>query len=1191
MPTIKTSDSNAPIDLDSLLSHIRLRGITVGNPEMQRLQAVFAQAPVLSRNELRNLFGALLAKDDWQRQQIGRVFDRLLPFDEEESDKPLPVGQTTPSNTEIKPAASGTDNTEQEEDSEIDVEEPFSWRNLAPKTILMASLAALLVLLIAIVFWAAPPDEPDTKHQDPIKLHKESPKPIEEPKPEPGETPLKLIKNIDHWVPYVESRPRDAWPQLFPVLLLLLGSGLGFSWLFYKVLDASRQQKAHRPKLIKETGRFHVSGVSKPADYHLLNGEQRREMNWGISRYQSEQPLNRLNIPLSVKRSAAAGMPQLAFERSTQEREVWLWQDQSSKNPDLSRLADEIDHTLQRANISVQRGYFRGLPTNVNSAQGEVLWSNRHDYPETEPLVVIFADADNLGQRQLNSPNQSDRTLQQLSHWPLLCFVDSSQQAGTLQRLLQPHELDCVLPQGVAEWLANQGQTKAQSADNCVLDSLHQWATACALPNRVIMEDEIRALHNALGFDCAWHFHALTRYAKVSGRGFDFRAKRTSLLNELKSSIEGSEFVNKAVQFWIARNDDLDKALKTNVQGGSAWESTRKQRLLERDTALLKLWFGFGKPTTKRSKEFKETVKTLYDLYAHKSLRKDISRELSHYSCSAFKSSDVMQGSATSQIILPFAWNDPDLGAETQRQLLHCGFGGQPDPDVTLRWDNATRGILAGLAAIMLLSVLTSANLLMPKSAKIVTQLDSAEPPKNTLIPPKQGDNYLAGTYKSIGRAYKPENHKSRTDNEVITVRWRRQAAQAAQFPIDEERPDTSPQHWLLGTVAKPTRPKPTQGAWPDLSIVVIFGDAKDMTVRTLAAKLLDTGSADQVLIGSGRALRKQHQQLLKQSALIQDSQWIYINGPMLDGHHKNQRVASIKLTPAKVLSELRQSNDLFAVTQLENTTTKTPAKSPLLQAKKQQRADAQIKLGNNLILVKIPQGSFQMGSKSGGSSEKPVHTVSFDYDFWMSQTEVTFEQYDAYIADIRRQANSPVKTQVPTVPEVPKDEGWGRDQRPVMNVNWNDAQAYVKWLSATNPEGLQCRLPSEAEWEYAARAGTETVYPWGDEVGKNNANCDGCGSEWDKKQTAPVGSFKPNAFGLHDMHGNVWEWVQDSYHDSYQGAPANGEAWEGNDGSRVLRGGSWLITPNYLRSADRNDVTPDDRFSVIGFRIVCSSH
>ena len=141
---------------------------------------------------------------------------------------------------------------------------------------------------------------------------------------------------------------------------------------------------------------------------------------------------------------------------------------------------------------------------------------------------------------------------------------------------------------------------------------------------------------------------------------------------------------------------------------------------------------------------------------------------------------------------------------------------------------------------------------------------------------------------------------------------------------------------------------------------------------------------------------------------------------------------------------------------------------------------------------------------------------------------------------------------------------------------------------------GKTYRLPSEAEWEYAARSGTRTRYSWGDEIGVNRANCEGCGSEWDDEQTAPVGSFAANAFGLFDMHGNVWEWVEDCWHDNYEDAPTDGRAWTTNcdnssDGSAraVVRGGAWSDDPRVLRAAFRGRVTPSFRYLNVGFRLV----
>jgi formylglycine-generating enzyme required for sulfatase activity len=156
----------------------------------------------------------------------------------------------------------------------------------------------------------------------------------------------------------------------------------------------------------------------------------------------------------------------------------------------------------------------------------------------------------------------------------------------------------------------------------------------------------------------------------------------------------------------------------------------------------------------------------------------------------------------------------------------------------------------------------------------------------------------------------------------------------------------------------------------------------------------------------------------------------------------------------------------------------------------------------------------------------------------------------------------------------------------PVTNVSWGDAKQYVGWLAQLT--GKDYRLLTEAEWEYAARAGAKTRYSWGDDPRVGNANCDGCGSRWDRQQTAPVGSLNPNAFGLYDMHGNVWEWVEDGWHDSYHGAPADGSAWlSGSDPRyRVVRGGSWRNGSEEVRAAARFKRNIKVRFDTLGFRV-----
>ncbi len=225
----------------------------------------------------------------------------------------------------------------------------------------------------------------------------------------------------------------------------------------------------------------------------------------------------------------------------------------------------------------------------------------------------------------------------------------------------------------------------------------------------------------------------------------------------------------------------------------------------------------------------------------------------------------------------------------------------------------------------------------------------------------------------------------------------------------------------------------------------------------------------------------------------------------------------------------------------------------------------------SRLTMVNIPEGMFTMGSDSI-SIEQPIHKVNVPA-FKISKNPVTFALFDLYVID--------------TDHHLPDDSGWGRNDRPVINVSWDDTQKFIKWLNKMSNSKVPFRLPTEIEWEYAARADTKTKYWWGDDLGSNNANCYACGSQWDNKKTAPVGSFNENPFGLNDMSGNVFNWIQDCWNVSYNGAPEDGLPWlEGNCQYHVLRGGSWFSNPKYLRPDKRHKSSYKHRHNEFGFRL-----
>ena len=290
-----------------------------------------------------------------------------------------------------------------------------------------------------------------------------------------------------------------------------------------------------------------------------------------------------------------------------------------------------------------------------------------------------------------------------------------------------------------------------------------------------------------------------------------------------------------------------------------------------------------------------------------------------------------------------------------------------------------------------------------------------------------------------------------------------------------------------------------------------------------------------------------------------------------------------------------------------ETTKPKTPAKPPKSTGKVTPKNGASVKheiFRDRLTggsegpeMVWIAAGTFRMGDirGTGSSDEKPVHEVSVER-FAIGRYPVTvgeFQQFvkaTSYNTEAEKGDGAYVRKEGKW--QRVKDANWRNPyfpqtaNQPVVCISWHDVMVYIEWLSQQTKQ--QYRLPTEAQWEYAARAGTETDYSWGNDIGKNRANCDGSGSQWSDKQTSPVGSFEPNPFGLYDTVGNVWEWTCSKYEDSYQGAEQH--CLSKDDGSRrVVRGGSWDSEPTFARVSFRfhDGWNVWDRSGVLGFRVV----
>jgi formylglycine-generating enzyme required for sulfatase activity len=236
--------------------------------------------------------------------------------------------------------------------------------------------------------------------------------------------------------------------------------------------------------------------------------------------------------------------------------------------------------------------------------------------------------------------------------------------------------------------------------------------------------------------------------------------------------------------------------------------------------------------------------------------------------------------------------------------------------------------------------------------------------------------------------------------------------------------------------------------------------------------------------------------------------------------------------------------------------------------------------------MVVVPAGDFIMGSPANeegrSGNEEPQHLVTIAHPFAVGRYAVTFDEWDACVADGGCRGYRP------------NDRGWGRGRRPVIGIRWDDANAYVVWLSQKTSRPY--RLPSEAEREYVTRAGTTTSFWMGASISSHDANYDGefafgGGPKGEfRKKTVPVDSFEPNPWGLYQMMGNIYEWTEDCYHKTYDGAPTDGSAWISGDCNRmVFRGGAWLFAPWHLRAASRGSVAGESSHVVGGLRVARS--
>ena len=1140
---------SAALGLDSLLAALREAGLPVGVAEMARLQQVFALGPQVEEDRrLKAVLRAVLVKSAEDHVRFEPVFDAWMGRVGQEvafreaPPPPLPPDPITRTPRRRRPL----------------------WRVLA------ATALPLLVLMLADE--VRKPPKPAPVPSSPEKLSE--PAPISTGR---ALTPDEIRKrSFETWVPVLTVTPAEwkGWPALFLGCLALFTTG---------GLWTKARRKGRMPEPASEPAKKGPPRVFlAPPDLagpQLLEPREQEALVWGIGHFVAEEPTRRLDLAATVRETAkAGGIPHLRFHQARYPREVWLWIDEAADDPAIPRIADEIEAALQIHGLPVEKALYRGVPNWLVNSSGQDFAPNEVDERRDAALVAVLTDGRILARQYAADDRRVrlDTLLRSLSHWPRLAFVDFAAEPGDLAAVLAKHSLLRIVPSGLAAFLGGDETAKRKTGGTVSGDAV--WAAACAVAPSSI--DELRAfqLRRRLGLATSpWALRLLRTEApgppgRLQWQSED-RARRVNWLTaaeaQTEDSVASGSLLGRTLDFW---EEVYDRELKND-----SWLETPAHQHLAMERALLALWREPGKG-----------VRDLYPLHGS-ALRGVVQRHLQDLAPANWGSAELLH--------LPWSWES--LAADERVMLQQMGLGGGM-PAARLRrpgrlWMGV--GICLGLAVGAIGSAALSGErnpegppIIVHGSGKPVDAFQGVrEAPLSLTQNGARSWSVVVGTRKSSVR-------KEVTPGGRVNVRWEKRRQPCVSKLVDGS------EAWSCGTIEVPRRFSQEAGRRVIFLTTLLYRLEAD----AMAVDLLDSGSADQVVLGLG----------LKKSQLAPALVILSLNF-LADGTRPDQKTSSEELEnirrrleatlkklesslgepsensgrgPANVvvtdfnrkgrreevmtfisgwageeLLVLPDSNwgQLRRTLRFEGKRTiqqvwpdvKLLAGSPSAQLQGLSACrNGELLEVDGMTFVHVCPGTFTMGSANNDpqadDGEKPAHQVTLS-EYWIGKTEVTNAQYRKDHLDHQ-----------------------GPDAFPVTDVSWDAAKNFC--------ERHGWRLPREAEWEYAARAGTQTLWSFGADESQlgEYAWFDGnSGGE-----AHPVATRDPNPWGLYDMHGNVWEWVEDWYGPYLSGPQADPKGPDSGVG-RSLRGGAFYVSPRDLRSALRFRFQPSFGFESVGFR------
>ena len=932
----------------------------------------------------------------------------------------------------------------------------------------------------------------------------------------------------------------------------------------------------------------------------LLTAAARREMVWGVQRFESEQWLPTLDVARTVTASARAGFPSLRFERARYEREVWLWLDTHLRSQSALKLAEEMMRELSRAGLQVRRGRFAAVPWQITFDTGETAQALDLETPARQALVAVFTDGEGLV-RALEAPDRDSAPrlqvlLRELRTWPRLCLVDFSGPEIDLPGIARRLGLPCVGPAALPRWLAERpldGTEEGPLAEGSTFDR-RLWAAACALPYRPVTTAQAWALYRALGLPAAWEPPAPAA-GRLHPTGIVFsETERHRLLRDLAAwACEDAairEQLKRALEFWekrLGRADEQMHAYESTSLLDSPWADGLGEHALHIERRLLKLWHG-GERAARAARE-------LFDQWQQKPLQQPIRERLSALTAHGLARGAEQAGGG--RIVLPWRWQAlPEVDGEPPgtawQRLLRMGFAGaRPTGAKTGAETRVVLGLLAGIALAGLLTL--GQHVLVPAEPSIYHDAAIFETPA-----------FEAQVFENVhgGRCYAASRKVAAAwparAGEDLGVHWcwtglERDQAPAACKPLYANETDPRRANVLQrsksGLLRAGSLPEPLRACaedWPALSVAVIEAeswrdaDARDSPrhreARRLALQLLDSGAVDLALIGPDWA--DQARKLAAEWGFVPESQWLFF---LPAGGAPDWPVPALGTHRAVIASDYgalakhlrHQIDGAVPVSELglAGTHIRRLAGMPRLWGGPEVQT-VPLPGGIEMDFVHVCPGTFTMGAGAQdadpNADEKPAHAVLMA-GFWLARTETTRAQLGALH------------------PAAAARQGDGAVNLPAADVNWNEAREACRAI----PGGGD--LPTEAQWEYAARGGSRTPWSWGADEARAADYAwyyENAGSK-----AHSMGTRLANPLSLFDLHGNVWEWVLDCFDDKAYANRAQGLTADPTEDAsgcwrRVVRGGSFVNVPGDLRSANRHRNVPVARGAAGGFRCVRGS-